>query len=249
MKWGLLIIVLGFILVFLPFSGVNAKEDQGGYDMNEDLIRTLQQSALNVEKKLGIPATFQVAQAILESGWDLKPIKDAKTGKNSYNIYGIKYHLGNGNFVTTLTTEYYDGKKSVITANFQAYKDYEECFNDHAQLLTKEIGFPTTYAQALGQYKKDKNLDLYIARVSKIYATDSEYANSIKGVIKLLPKPNLEEEVALKEPTEADKAFDLMIRLGVYKPYGNLDIYKSKLIDYKTLAVLLARLLEHQGGA
>jgi len=60
----------------------------------------------------------------------------------------------------------------------------------------------------------------------------------------------VKDEMGLKEPTEADKAFDLMIRLGVYQPYGDLDIYKAKLIDYKTLAVLLARVIEHiQGGA
>jgi flagellum-specific peptidoglycan hydrolase FlgJ len=210
--------------------------------LNKNLINTLFKSALEVEKRIGVPATFQVAQAILESGWDLKPIKDAKTGRNSFNIYGIKYHLGDKNFVSTITTEYENGLKKVIVANFQAYKDYEECFNDHAQLLTKEIGFPVTYNDALTQYKKDKNLDLYIVRVSRIYATDPEYANYIKGVIKLLPKT--EEEVK-EEPTEFSMAWDLMIRLGVFKPYGDLDTYKDKLINRRELAVLLARLVQH----
>lgn len=213
--------------------------------MNKDLINTLFKSALEVEKKLGVPASFQVAQAILESGWDLKPIIDAKTGKNSYNIYGIKYHLGDKNFVTTLTTEYENGLKKVIIANFQAYDSYEDCFNDHAQLLTKEIGFPVTYNEALTQYKKDKNLDLYIARVSKVYATDPEYANYIKGVIKLLPKM---EEKMKEEPTEFTMAWDLMIRLEVFKPYGDLDTYKDKLINRRELAVLLARLVQYLGG-
>jgi hypothetical protein len=57
------------------------------------------------------------------------------------------------------------------------------------------------------------------------------------------------KDVELKEPTEFDKAFDLMVRLGVYKPYGDLDTYKDKLISRGELAVILARVIEHQGGA
>jgi N-acetyl-anhydromuramyl-L-alanine amidase AmpD len=57
------------------------------------------------------------------------------------------------------------------------------------------------------------------------------------------------KKMVLKEPTEFDKAFDLMVRLGVYQPYGDLDTYKDKLISRRELAVILARVIEHQGGA
>ena len=63
---------------------------------------------------------------------------------------------------------------------------------------------------------------------------------------KYFPFNRITEEIkmGLKEPTEADKAFDLMVRLGVYKPYGDLETYKDKLISRRELAVLLARLIK-----
>jgi len=219
-----------------PFL-VKAKEDIGRCDLNKDLINTLFKSALEVEKKLGVPATFQVAQAILESGWDITPL--IINGVNSYNIYGIKYHRQDGKFVKTTGSD---------AATYQAYKDFEDCFNDHATLLTMDIGRPISYAKALAIYKLSKDLDRYVLNVSKVYATDPLYYYKILGVIARLENL-LEVKVELKEPTEFDKAFDLMVRLGVYKPYGDLDTYKDKLISRRELAVILARVIEHQGGA
>ena len=201
--------------------------------MNTTLIKTLYESALEVEKRIGVPALFQVAQAILESGWDITPL--IINGVNSYNIYGIKYHRQDGKFVKTTGSD---------AATYQAYKNFKDCFNDHTTLLTMDIGRPISYAKALALYKQNKDLDRYILNVSKVYATDSLYSYKILGVIARLKNLLEAKEVALKEPTEFDKAWDLMIRFGIFKPYGDLETYKDKPISRRELAVLLARLIK-----
>jgi flagellum-specific peptidoglycan hydrolase FlgJ len=212
--------------------------------VNTTFIQTLFKSALEVEKKLGIPALFQVAQAIQESGWDITPL--IIKGVNSYNFYGIKY---NG----------YDGvKESVKTtgsdaAEYQVYKSYEKCFEAHSQLLTSDFTSkkaikanpkdPMTYKKALERYKKDKNLKTYTKNVAIVYAGDDFYALKVLNLIETLKIKLKVGEVEVKEPDEFSKAWDLGIRLELIKPDGTED-YPTRPINRKELMVILARLIK-----
>jgi hypothetical protein len=117
---------------------------------------------------------------------------------------------------------------------------------------------------SLGDFEKtippklqvDALVDLIVDLIKK-YKIPIENIKKHKDIVntdcpgKYFPYATILEEVksemALKEPTEFDKAWDLMIRLGIFKPYGDLETYKDKLISRRELAVLLARLIEHGG--
>ena len=193
--------------------------------MNKDLINTLFKSALEVEKRIGVPASFQVAQAILESGWDITPL--IINGVNSYNIYGIKYHRRDKKFVKTTGSD---------AATYQAYRNFEDCFNDHATLLTMDIGRPISYAKALILYKQNKDLDRYILNVSKVYATDHLYSYKILGII-----ARLENLLEVKKVTayeqEIKEAKETLSKLGIMTDF-------RQPVTNERLAVILARLIK-----
>ena len=193
--------------------------------MNKDLINTLFKSALEVEKRIGVPASFQVAQAILESGWDITPL--IINGVNSYNIYGIKYHRGDGKFVKTTGSD---------AATYQAYRNFEDCFNDHATLLTMDIGRPISYAKALTLYKQNKDLDRYVLNVSKVYATDPLYSYKILGVIARL-KNLLEIKKMTAYEQEIKEAEETLSKLGIMTDF-------RQPVTNERLAVILARLIK-----
>ena len=59
--------------------------------MNKEGIIGIYLTSLEIERTVGIPALFSTAQAILESSWNLNPIR-GRGGIDSKNIYGIKWH-------------------------------------------------------------------------------------------------------------------------------------------------------------
>ena len=200
--------------------------------VNKDFLFELYGNALKVEKTYGIPALFNVAQAVLESGWELKPIKDCNTGKNSYNIFGIKHH--GGDFVEAYTNEYSNGKWITIKARFQSYESFEKCFEDHSQLLLKPL-----YKPCLDEHKKTGNIVNYVKCVAKNYATDVLYADKILNIIETLKK-----YLGVEYKYEKEEAKKFVVAKGLFKPDGTED-YWTRNINREELAVILKRL----GGA
>ena len=83
----------------------------------------------------GIPARFIIGQAALESGWGKSEIKKAD-GSTSHNVFGIKATKDwTGKTVTTVTTEYVNGKPQRTVEKFRAYDSYEDAMTDYASLL------------------------------------------------------------------------------------------------------------------
>src|SRR4051812_24353263 len=69
----------------------------------------------------GIPARFIIGQAALESGWGKSEIKKAD-GSTSHNVFGIKATRDwTGKTVSTVTTEYVNGKPHRMVEKFRAY--------------------------------------------------------------------------------------------------------------------------------
>ena len=92
-------------------------------------------AAREAEAATGIPATFMVSQAALETGWGRKEIRHAD-GTPSFNLFGIKA-TGNwtGPVAEITTTEYINGKAQKVVAKFRAYGSYAESFADYAKLM------------------------------------------------------------------------------------------------------------------
>jgi flagellar protein FlgJ len=133
--------------------------------------------AQRVETKLGIAWQALVAQAALETGWLAHPIKDKRTGLNSYNLFGIKW-TGLGEYVISDTIEYINGKVVHTEAKFRAYKDYAESFEDYCRFIVEN----PRYKEALA-VKNDP--EAYIKALQKAgYATDPQYAAKIISIMR-----------------------------------------------------------------
>ena len=92
-------------------------------------------AARHAEAQTGIPATFLVSQAALETGWGRKEIRHGD-GSPSFNLFGIKA-TGNwkGATAEVTTTEFINGKAQKMVARFRAYGSYAESFADYARLM------------------------------------------------------------------------------------------------------------------
>lgn len=117
----------------------------------------------------------QVAQFLLESNW-------GKADMGAFNYFGIKAREGEP-FVAKTTHEVIKGKTIEIVAKFRAYKSMDECFSDHAKLLTsrKRASGALIYATALST----PNDPVAFARaLTGIYATDPAYGDKLETIMK-----------------------------------------------------------------
>lgn len=162
----------------------------------ELFVKTNLPHAKVVEAKTGILAVATLTQAALESAWG-----DVAPGNM---FFGVKDTDGiNGNEQLLTTTEYSsranlqfpvilsitpvmkNGRKMFkyrIKDHFRKYNSPEECFNDHAQFFFKN----RRYAKAL-EVKHDYNR--FFEEIAKAgYATDPNYADTLKAVSKSIVK-------------------------------------------------------------
>ncbi len=125
----------------------------------------------------GLPSSFILGQAALESGWGARQI-NAADGTPSHNLFGIKAGPGwKGKVVETTTTEYVEGVPQKKVARFRAYDSYAEAFRDYASLLTRS----PRYEQVINQ---GQTLAGFAQGMQKAgYATDPAYAAKLARVI------------------------------------------------------------------
>ena len=132
------------------FNTGNPKKDNF---INGIMPYVLTAKKLHLDNKI-LPSVI-IAQAALESGWNL----EAKT------LFGIK-----GNGVSLVTTEYIDGVKKIVTDSFVVYKDIAEAIEGYFNLLNAE------------RYANVRNADTYseqavvnIIEINRLYLIDDYY--------------------------------------------------------------------------
>ena len=135
------------------------------------------QAARQAQASSGIPATFMVAQAALETGWGKHEIR-FDDGRTSHNLFGIRAGANwKGPVAEIWTTEFINGAAQKVRGQFRAYGSYQESFNDYARLISqspryanamRNLGDPQAFASALQQAG---------------YATAPNYANVLSSVI------------------------------------------------------------------
>jgi len=135
------------------------------------------ESAEQIARETGIPASFMLGQAAHETGWGRSEIRPSD-GSHSFNLFGIKAGPSwKGKVAEVTTTEYVNGVARKVTAKFRAYSSYAESFRDYANLLSQspryakvmqKLHSPQAFAQGLQQAG---------------YATDPRYADKLSKVI------------------------------------------------------------------
>lgn len=127
-------------------------------------------------EKTGMSAALQTAQAILETGWGQSVPVDKYNGQLSNNLFGIK-GTGTAGSVISNTWEVYNGVSFRVDAEFRAYNNVNESWDDHkALLLTKERYAP------FREVMHDSTLGAWAIRRAG-YATDPQYPLKLISII------------------------------------------------------------------
>jgi len=138
-------------------------------------IAMIAQGTMELQKQNSLFPSLTIAQSALETGWGKFIPKDKYSGKESYNLFGVK-GSGPAGSVICATWEVYDGKRVEIDAKFKAYNNWEESLQDYYKVLMQDRYLPVRQAktpfEAAGR--------LYICG----YATDPGYPNKLISIIK-----------------------------------------------------------------
>lgn len=132
--------------------------------------------AVEASRTTGVPASFMVAQAALETGWGRAEPRLAD-GRPSNNLFGIKAGRNwNGATAESATTEYVEGVATRQTERFRAYGSQAESFRDYANLLSTS----PRYAAVMGT----QNPAAFAQGLQRAgYATDPQYAEKLTRII------------------------------------------------------------------
>ncbi|HET7867292.1 MAG TPA: flagellar assembly peptidoglycan hydrolase FlgJ [Burkholderiaceae bacterium] len=145
----------------------------------EDFVRSHTQAADAAAAETGIPSSFILSQAALESGWGRKEIRNAD-GSTSYNVFGIKASSDwKGPTTQVVTTEYVNGQPRKVTQSFRAYASYEDAFRDWARMLKQSPRYAAVVERSAGGSAQAFAQGLQRAG----YATDPQYADKLGRVI------------------------------------------------------------------
>lgn len=143
----------------------------------KDFVATHERAAKAAEAATGIPASFMLAQAALETGWGRRDIRLAD-GTPSHNLFGIKATANwKGPVTEVTTTEVIGGVARKVKAKFRAYASADAAFADYARLMTSS----PRYAKVLEQSKTAQGFAQGLQRAG--YATDPAYADKLARVI------------------------------------------------------------------
>lgn len=140
-----------------------------------EFIAYVAQAAQATQAASGIPASFTIAQAALESAWD-----GSGLSQQDFNFFGIKA-IGDwhGPSQWWPTVEFLQGHYVSITAPFRKYASLTEGFEDHASFLDPKVN--PRYAPAYAH--TDDSAAFARAIQAAGYATDPHYADIIISII------------------------------------------------------------------
>ncbi|NNC76699.1 MAG: flagellar assembly peptidoglycan hydrolase FlgJ [Woeseiaceae bacterium] len=146
------------------------------WETPEKFVRDIWPHAQRVARQLNVPAEGVMAQAALETGWG-KHVMPGQNGNNSFNLFGIKAGSSwSGDKVARQTVEFDGDVARVEVAQFRAYDDVRETFEDYARLLTAN----SRYSSVPGH--GDDVRGFAAALQESGYATDPDYAEKISRV-------------------------------------------------------------------
>ena len=120
----------------------------------------------------GVPASFTVAQAALESGWG-----ESLLARQAKNLFGVKTDPSwHGEVLTFNTREFLRGSWVTVPAHWRKYSDWQACIDDHAAFLRQNRSYASCLACTTGA--------AFAQGVAQAgYATDPEYAAKLVSVI------------------------------------------------------------------
>jgi flagellar protein FlgJ len=122
------------------------------------------------QQKAGIPASFTLAQAALESAWGTRAV--------GCNLFGVKADKSWAGPVTLVPThEVINGQRVALTDKFRGYASWDECLADHVRFFQQNRHYAACFHEVTGE-------GWARAVAAAGYATDPDYASKIISVIR-----------------------------------------------------------------
>jgi len=148
-----------------------------GASAQTEFMRKMLPHAQAAERATGVPASFILGQAALESGWGRGEIRH-RDGSPSFNLFGIKAGASwTGDTAQVRTTEYVDGQPVKQAARFRSYGSYAEAFSDYARLLADSPRYS-------GVVRGATTAESFAGGMQRAgYATDPQYATKLARTI------------------------------------------------------------------
>lgn len=138
----------------------------------QDFLDQLLPAAIACQRQTGIPASFTLAQAALESAWGASQL-----AKRGCNLFGIKADRAwTGPTIDMDTAEVINGKRVIVPAKWRAYPDWLACMLDRAAFFRKNPRYGKCFDCTTGEGWAH-------AVQAAGYATDPQYADKIISVI------------------------------------------------------------------
>lgn len=135
----------------------------------QDFLDLIVPAAQACQRTSGIPASFTIAQAALESSWGERA--------PGCNLFGIKPGpRWAGPTVDVPTHEVLNGVRVAITDKFRCYRTWGECLADRADFFRKNPRYAACFQETTGH-----GWARAVARAG--YATDPQYAEKLIAVM------------------------------------------------------------------
>src|SRR5437870_2688084 len=164
--------------VAAPTAATPSESGPPSVEAQRDFMRQHWADAVRAQQLTGVPASFILGQAALESGWGRREIR-APDGAPSYNLFGIKAGPGwQGRTVQVTTTEYDGGVARQTVQSFRAYDGYAAAFQDWALA----IGRNQRYSAAVTAAGDAGGFAFGMQQAG--YSTDPAYAEKLARVIR-----------------------------------------------------------------
>jgi len=134
-----------------------------------EFIDQMLPGARQCQRTAGIPASFTIAQAALESGWGSRV--------RGNNLFGIKADTSwKGPTVDVPTHEVVRGERIAIVDKFRAYPSWAACILDRAQFFLRNPRYARCFAEHTGA-------GWARAVAAAGYATDPNYADTLVKIM------------------------------------------------------------------
>lgn len=138
-----------------------------------DFIAKLLPAAQACERASGIPTSFTLAQAALESAWGASQLFN-----RGMNVFGVKADKSwHGPVQVIITGEHREGKDVKELARWRVYSSYEECFLNRVTFFRTNPRYDKCWDETTGEG--------WATAVAKAgYATDPKYAQKLISIMR-----------------------------------------------------------------
>lgn len=138
-----------------------------------DFLAAIAPAAQASHKASGIPASFTLAQAALESSWGA-----SKLAQSGHNLFGVKADKSWVGPITIMqTAEYENGQRVMVAAKWRLYLDWYACLADRVEFFKRNKRYAACFKETTGE-------GWCRAVAAAGYATDPQYADKLIGVIR-----------------------------------------------------------------